>query len=311
MPHETLIIEGREIILERPDKVLFPDDGITKKDLALYYERIAPFMLPHMRDRPLTLHRFPDGIDNEGFYQKDVSNYFPPYIRRSPQKKEGGTTDYAVADNAASLVYLAGQAAITLHAWLSREDKPEYPDMLVFDLDPSGNDFEPVRRAAFRVRELVETLEVTAFVKTTGSKGLHIAVPLDASAPFNEVRPFAHEIASFLAARDPEHLTIEERKVKRGDRVFLDTLRNSYAATAVAPYSVRALPGAPIATPLEWKELDDNKLNARTYRIANIFKRMEKKGDPWRDFGKKTYSLEGMQKRFGGLKSKEPGNTGG
>jgi bifunctional non-homologous end joining protein LigD len=299
---ETLVVEGQEIKLENPDKVLFPDDGITKKDLVVYYGRIAPFMLPHLKDRPLTLNRFPDGIKSEGFYQKEAPAYFPSYIRRSPQKKEGGVTGYSVADNAASLVYLAGQACVALHVWLSRESKPEYPDMLIFDLDPPGNDFELVRRAAFDVRGLLEKLDVTVFVKTTGSRGLHIAVPLDASAPYNEVRPFARRLATFLAARDPEHLTVEEHKEKRGNRVFLDTLRNSYAQTAVAPYSVRALPGAPVATPLEWKELDDKNLNSRRYRISNMFGRMEKKGDSWRDFWRKTYSIADMQKRFEALK---------
>jgi bifunctional non-homologous end joining protein LigD len=299
---ETLVIEGHEIKLENADKVLFPDDGITKKDLADYYGRIAPFMLPHVKDRPLTLNRFPDGIKSEGFYQKEASAYFPPYIRRSPQKKEGGVTGYPVADNAASLVYLAGQACITMHVWLSRENKPEYPDMLIFDLDPPGSDFEPVRRAAFDVRGLLEKLEVTVFVKTTGSRGLHVAVPLDANAPYNEVRPFAHRLATFLAGRDPEHLTVEERKEKRGNRVFLDTLRNSYAQTAVAPYSVRTLPGALVATPIEWSELDDKNLNSHTFRISNIFERMEKKGDSWRSLWEKTYSIANMQKRFEALK---------
>jgi len=302
MAHETLVVEGHEIRLENADKVLFPDDGITKKDLAAYYGRIAPFMLPHLKDRPLTLNRFPDGIKSEGFYQKEASAYFPPYIRRSPQKKEGGTTTYSVCDNAASLVYLAGQACVAMHVWLSREFKPEYPDTLIFDLDPPGSDFEPVRRAAFEVRELFEKLDVTVFVKTTGSRGLHVGVPLDGSAAYNEVHPFAHRLAEFLAGRDPEHLTVAERKEKRGGRVFLDTLRNSYAQTAVAPYSVRALAGAPVATPLEWSELDDKNLNSRTFRISNIFERMEKKGDVWRDFGKKKYSLAGMQIQFEKIK---------
>ncbi len=302
MATDILNIEGHEIKLDNPEKILFPDDGITKKDLATYYERVAPFMLPHVKGRPLTENRFPNGIKGESFFQKEAPAYYPSFIKRSPQKKEGGITSYVLADNAAALVYLASQACITLHPWLSREDKPDFPDMMVFDLDPSDTDFEAVRRTAFVIRELLEKLGAAAFVKTTGSKGVHVTVPLDRSTPYDEVRPFARSLAQYLTERDPEHITIEARKEKRGSRVFIDTLRNSYGQTAVAPYSVRAIPKAPVAAPLTWEELGNSRTNAQSYNIANVMARLEKTGDPWRNLWKKTYSIKEMKKQFEGMK---------
>ncbi len=302
MSPDIIFVEGNEIKLDNEGKLLFPDDGVTKKDLASYYENIAPLMLPYVKDRPLTMNRFPNGIKGEGFFQKEAPSYFPSYIRRSAEKKEGGTTTYPVCNNAASLVYLAGQACITMHVWLSRDDRPEYPDMMIFDLDPPDNDFEHVRHAAFAIRELLEKLNVSVFVKTTGSRGLHVVVPLDRSASYDIVRPFARSLAVLLAGRDPAHLTVEERKEKRGSRIFLDTLRNSYAQTAVAPYSVRAIPGAPVAAPLEWEELKNPEINSRSYNISNLSERMKKTGDPWRNLWQKTYSIAEMQKRLEALK---------
>lgn len=302
MPAETLEVDGHTINLDSPDKVLFPDDKINKKDLVRYYEHVSPFMVPHVKDRPLTLNRFPNGINGEGFYQKEISSYFPSWMHRTTEKKIGGTTTYVVCNDAASLVYLAGQACITMHVWLSCEDKPDNPDMLIFDLDPPDSDFEPVRHAAFFIRDFLGKIGASAFVKTTGSRGLHVVIPLDRSAAFNDVRLFAQDIARFLAGRDPEHLTVEERKEKRGNRIFLDTLRNSYAQTAVAPYSVRALPKAPVAAPLTWEELGNRDTTVRRYNISNIMERLEKTGDPWRNMWDKTYGLNSLKKGFEALK---------
>lgn len=195
--------------LSKTDKVLFPDDGITKGDLIDYYRRIAEIMLPHMEGRPITMHRFPDGIDKEGFYEKEAPDYFPGWIKRvSVEKKEGGKENQVVCENAATLVYLADQACITPHIWLSRVDKLSFPDKMVFDLDPPDNDFEPVRSAALSLKELLEKLGLTASIMTTGSRGLYVVVPLDRSADFDTVRSFAQNLCKRdgrTGYRTPDH----------------------------------------------------------------------------------------------------------
>ncbi len=244
------------------------------------------------------MRRFPDGIKGEGFYQKEIGDYFPDWIKRATEKKAGGTTTYLLCNDAATLVYIANQACIEPHLWLSREDRPEMPDMLVFDLDPPGLDFEPVREAAFAFREVFAKSGISIFLKTTGSKGIHIVLPLDRSTAFAEARAFAQGVARMLANENPNDFTVEVRKEKRGNRVFLDTARNSYAQTAVAPYSVRALPGAPVATPLDWGELKDPKLNARRYNIKNIFARLARKKDPWLNLWTKPYSILDLKRKI-------------
>lgn len=285
------------INVSHPDKIYFPENGITKGDLVDYYDKIAPVMVPYMKDRPLTMHRFPDGIHGEAFYQKDASTYFPDWIKIKPiKKKEGGITHYVVCNNRATVVYLATQACITPHLWLSKIDKIEYPDRMIFDLDPPDNNFSLARFTALELRDLLAKLKVTSFVLTTGSKGLHVVVPLKRTATNDEVKSFAQELALILVKRNPDQLTLEMNKKFRVNRLFIDTLRNSYGATAVAPYAVRAKPGAPIATPLAWSELADRKLTSQTYTMRNIFDRLKKIEDPWRDFNKVKYSVSALSK---------------
>src|SRR5215210_3583661 len=171
-------VDRQEITISRPEKVLFPEDGITKGDLIEYYARIAPRMLPHLQDRPLTLERYPNGINTKRFFQKEVSSYFPKWIRTVTVKKVGGTVTHILCNDTATLVYIANQACVTPHIFLSRADKLEVPDQLVFDLDPQGDDFEVVRTTALSFKQLLEELALPAFVKTTGSRGLHVVVPL-------------------------------------------------------------------------------------------------------------------------------------
>ncbi len=297
-------VGGRAVEVSSPDKVLFPEDGITKADLAGYYARIADTMLPHLDGRPISMHRFPDGIDGEAFYQKDVPDYFPDWIRTERVEKEDGSLEMVIVEDPATLVYLASQACITPHTWLSRIDRPERPDRLIFDLDPPGDDFDPVRDAARRMRDLLEGLGLVPSVMITGSKGLHVTVPLDRSADFDEVRGFARRCAELLAGRHPEELTIEQRKAKRGGRVYIDTMRNAYAQTGVAPYAVRARPGAPVATPLDWSEL--GRAGPRSYTIGNLFRRLGRKDDPWagidREAGTVGRALERLEEREEQLK---------
>ena len=299
MPTTTLKANGHTIELGHADKLLFPDAGLTKADLADYYQRIAEVMLPHLKGRPVTMQRFPDGIEAEGFYQKKASDYFPSWIRRVTVEVEGRGENQpqVVCENTATLLYLVDQACITPHVWLSRAGALHHPDRLVFDLDPPSKDFEPVRFAARRLRDLLEDLGLESSVMTTGSQGAHVVVPLDASAAFDTVRTFAQTVADLLAERYPDRLTTEVRTKKRRGRVFLDTLRNAYAQNTAAPYAVRALPGAPVATPLDWDELG-NDLHAQTYTVENLFRRMGQKADPWAGMPETGPSLDVAQERL-------------
>ncbi|AXK34008.1 ATP-dependent DNA ligase [Streptomyces armeniacus] len=271
----------RKITLHRPDKVLFPDDGLTKRDLVEHYRAVSRAMLPQLRDRPLMMVRHPDGIKRHGVVQKNVPEHFPDWIHRVELPKQDGTVTHVVCDDQATLLYLADQACVTPHRFLSRADAPDHPDRLIFDLDPSGDaDFEDVRWAAQRVCDLLEDeLGLPVQLMTTGSSGLHLIVPLDRRAPFDDVREFAGDAASLLARRHPDRLTVEQRKSARGSRIYLDVQRNAYAQTAVAPYAVRALPGAPVAMPLARDELDDPGLGARRWTVSTAGDRATK--SPW------------------------------
>lgn len=295
MTDKKVEINSHTIELSHLDKVLFPDDGITKGDLIDYYQRIAATILPHLADHPLSLQRFPNGIKAEGFYQKEMPDYFPDWIRRvSVEVKEDQVRqDQVVCDTVETLVYLANQACITLHPWLSRANKLNHPDKLIFDLDPPEGDFETVRFAAGRLREMLQEVGLVPFVMTTGSKGLHVVAPLDRSADFDEVRAFVRRLANDLAQREPERLTTETRKNQRQGRVFLDYLRNAYGQTGVAPYTLRAKPGAPVATPLDWAELADPQLHSQSYTMRNIFQRLGQKADPWQDIRNHARALKG------------------
>jgi len=276
------LIDGHEITVTNPNKVLFPDDGITKGELVEYYERIAPRMLPQVRDRPLHMNRFPDGIGGIAIQQKRVPDSFPAWIKRvTVDLHKGGTITHAVIDNAATLVYLANYNMITAHVWLSRIQAPEQPDLLVFDLDPADDDFGLVRRTALRLKAMLEELKLIPFVKTTGSRGLHVVVPITVGPTFDEVHIFADAVAQRLAATDPDHLTTEFLKQKREGRLFLDLNRNAYAQTVVAPYSVRARRGAPIAVPIAWLDVERDDLRPDGVTIRNIADWLKARKDPW------------------------------
>lgn len=297
--------DGRSVKITSSDRVYFPDAGITKGELVAYYERIAERMLPYLYDRPLTLHRFPEGIAGEGFFQQNASDYFPDWIARiSVDKEDGGQVMHVMCNDAATLVYLANQATITFHAWLSRADRLHYPDRLVLDLDPSNGDVAGLRRAARQAGDLLRELGLTPFVMATGSSGFHVVAPLERAAPFDAVRDFARDLADLLAHRHPEQLTTEQRKAKRGDRIFLDTLRNAYAHTAVAPYSVRAKPGAPIAAPLDWDEVARD-AHPQQVTIKSVFRRLAQKPDPWGDMMAHAATLDGPRAALARLRRNE------
>ena len=274
----------RDVPITHPDKLLFPDDGITKGDLAASYERVAEWMLPHVRGRPVSMQRFPDGIEGKGFFHKDIPDYFPAWIRRVEVPKSGGTVTHVVTRDVDTLVYLVGQNTITPHVWLSRADRPWQPDRMVIDLDPPpGGDFATVRRAALHAGELLSELGFTPFAQVTGSKGIHVWTPLRRRARHDEVRAFAGQIGAVLASRYPGELTVEWRKEKRDGRILVDMARNTYAQTAIPPYAVRPRPGAPVATPIDWDELSDSRLRPDRWNVGNVLRRLGAKGDPWAD----------------------------
>ena len=295
----------REIHVSKRDKVFFPESGITKGDLVDYYHRVADTFLPHARGRAVSMHRFPDGIEGDAFFQKDVPDYFPDWIRRVEIEKEGGTLDQLVIEEAATLVYLADQGCITPHVWLSRVDRIRRPDRLIVDFDPPTDDpeaaFGEVRWAARTTRDLLDEVGLVSFVQTSGSRGLHIHVPLDAEADFDAVRHFAMDLSDLLAHRHPDRLTTAHRKAKREDRIFLDVLRNAYAQTSVAPYAVRARPGAPVATPLAWDELSRSGLSPVSYTVENLFQRLGQTDDPWAGMGRHARGLSGPRETLDGL----------
>ncbi|GAA3986291.1 non-homologous end-joining DNA ligase [Streptomyces plumbiresistens] len=296
----------RTVEVHRPDKVLFPGDGgakeYTKGDLVDYYRSVAPFMLPHLRGRPLMLERHPDGIDGPRFLQKNTPENYPEWITRVELAKEGGTVCHTVCDDTATLLYLADQAALTLHRWLSRVGRVDRPDRMVFDLDPSGDtvDFAAVREAAVLLGELLDELKLPSALMTTGSRGLHVVVPVDGHQDFDEVRTFARDVADTLVAGHPDRLTTAARKKERGERLYLDVQRNAYAQTAVVPYTVRAKPGAPVATPLAWSQLDDPGLDARRWTVADAVD--QARTDPWAGVMNRGRSLGPARRRLNALR---------
>jgi len=287
---DELQLDGRRVAVSSRDKGLFPC-GITKGELIDYYVRVAPHMLPHTRHRALTMHRFPDGIDQPGFFQKHMPDYFPAWISRTQMAKEGGTVVHVVADDAATLAYIANQSCITPHLALATSDRPHHPDRLVIDLDPSDNDFGKVQESAAALKQALDALGLTTFVQTTGSRGLHILLPLEPNADFDTVRAWLRDFAAGCVEEAPTLMTLEMSKAKRGDRVFVDTLRNAYGQTAVAPYAVRARDHAPVATPLRWDEALSSGMSAGKYTIASIFRRLAQVDDPWADFFQTTNTL--------------------
>jgi bifunctional non-homologous end joining protein LigD len=271
------------VALSHLDKVFFPDDGITKGDLVAYYRQMAPHILGYLKGRPLTIDRYPDGIAGQRIVQKNAGRNFPDWIRRAEVGKQGGTVSHVIADRADTLVYLANLGAIEFHVFLSQVGALDEPDQLVFDLDPPSDDrFDDVRRHALHLRGLLEDeLGLPTYVKTTGGRGLHVHVPLRPEEDFDAVRGFARSAAVVLAGRYPDELTVEQRKDQRGDRLYLDIMRNAYAQTVVAPYSVRARPSAPVSTPLAWDELADVGLSPHQFTIRTIGERVGHSADPW------------------------------
>jgi bifunctional non-homologous end joining protein LigD len=294
-----VLYQLQDFAITHPDKVLFPDDHITKSDLVNYYLRVADVMFPYVEGRPVSLQRFPQGIHNEGFYQKEVPDNFSEWVTRAPIKLVTGEIRHqVVCSKKNDIAFLANQDCITPHIWLSRYDSIKFPDRLIIDLDPPNHTQGELVEAAFKLKDIFEKAGLTPFVMSTGSRGIHIVVPLNESVDFDTVREFAARITEFAASESPKVLTTEARKAGRGNKIYLDVLRNAYGQTVVAPYSVRPLPGAPIAVPLEWDELGKGSFKPEKYTLKNIFERLEHGRDPWKPLQKMRFSLDRARKRF-------------
>jgi bifunctional non-homologous end joining protein LigD len=285
-------------MVTHPEKVLFPDCGVSKGELCAYYEAIAPVMLPHLRGRPVSLERFPNGIGAKGFIQKDVAKGFPEWLRRVEVQRrepragrEETPVHYALAFEARDLVWMANQNSITPHVWASRVPQLDAPDCCLFDLDPSRDDLGELRRAALAVRDLLEELGLDSFVKTSGSKGFHIFVPLDGKTPFEGTWRFGLGVGAVLARRFPELFTQEFIKADRQDRILIDTGRNSRGATFAAAYAVRARAGAPVSAPCTWQEIEAGTIGPQSLSLRAMPSRLTAQGDLWADMERRGQSL--------------------
>lgn len=298
-------------MITHPEKLLFPADGITKGELASYYEAIAPLLLPHVHSRPLTMERYPAGIDKKGFWQKDVSKGFPEWLQRVEVPKKDGTVHHPLLTDLPSLLWMANQNTITPHVWVSRMPQLYNPDVCVFDLDPA-DDRQPdvLHAAALALRDLLAELGLRSWVKTTGSKGFHLLLSLDGSSPTDEVATFAHGVGQELVTRDPGHLTQEFAKADRGGRILVDTGRNDYSATFAAAYAVRAKPGAPVSAPVTWAEIEAGRVGPRSFTLRTMVERVGAVGELWSEVAANRQGLQGGIRKLAALADKA-GRTAG
>jgi bifunctional non-homologous end joining protein LigD len=279
-------------MITHPEKVLFPEEGITKGELAAYYEAIAPVMLPHLRGRPVTMERYPVGIGRKGFWQKDVSKGFPDWLERVEVPKKDGVVHHPVVTDVRSLLWTVNQNTITHHVWSSRVPDLTHPDVCVFDLDPSTDDVGAVRGAAIRLRDLLEKLTLPSWIKTTGSKGFHIVVPLDRTTTIDRVARFADRVGRLFVSLAPDVLTQEFNKIDRRGRIYVDTGRNGYHSTFAAAYTVRARRGAPVSAPCTWSEIERGEVEPATFTVQNILARVQKIGDVWGEMRRRQRGLK-------------------
>ncbi len=291
-------------MITHPEKVLFPDDGISKGEMAAYYESIGPILVPHIRARPITMERYPSGIGAMGFMHKDVSKGFPDWLERVEVPKKDGVVHHPLVSDQRSLLWIVNQNCITPHVSTARAPDLQHPDICVVDLDPSIDDAEMLRTAALQVRDVFAELGLPCWVKTTGSKGFHIAVPLARTARTGEVARFARGVGRLLIARDPEHLTEEFSKADRGTRILVDTGRNGFSATFAAPYAVRPKPGAPVSAPCTWDEIEGRVVTPRSFTLRTMAQRIAAVGDLWQDMAQHAQPLAPAVERLASLRGR-------
>lgn len=300
-PEDVTEIAGVKIT--NPDRVLYPDQGLTKRELALFYERIQAWILPHLRNRPLTLVRCPTGQGKQCFYQKHVSDQFPESVKRVKVEEGPDAEPYGAVDSLPGLISLVQMGVLELHIWGSHLDDIEKPDYIVFDLDPDeGLSWERVVEGTLKVREKLEGIGLRTWLKTTGGKGLHVCVPITRRDDWDEVKAFTKAVVESIVAEEPGRYTSKLPKASRKGKIFIDYLRNGRGATSIAAYSTRARPGAPVSTPLFWEELETD-VRANTYNVRNLPERLASlPADPWADFLKERQSITAAMKKAVGMK---------
>jgi len=270
-----------EIAITHPEKVMFPDDGITKGELAGYYELVAPAMLLHMKGRPVTLERFHRGIGEKGFFQKNVVKGAPAWLERVAVPKKDGIVNYPVVRDTRGIMWLTNQNCITPHVWTSRVPDLFHPDLCIFDLDPLEENADKLRSATLLLRDTLAELGVTSWIKTSGSKGFHVAFALDEKSDSGQVAHFAHSFGRELVRRAPDLLTQEFYKADRGGKILIDTARNEFGATYAAAYAVRPKPGAPVSAPCTWEEVESGEAGPQTFTLRTMAERLAARGDLW------------------------------
>jgi bifunctional non-homologous end joining protein LigD len=282
--HEA-VMKVAGVTLTHPDRVLYPDQGITKRELAFFYEEIAGWILPHLADRPLTLVRCPEGYQKDCFYQKHVGENLPDWVRRVDIKEKGSVGQYVVVDSLPGLIALVQMGVLEIHTWGSRSDRVEQPDRLTFDLDPDAElPWKRMIEAARSLRRIVGGLGLNGFVKTTGGKGLHVVVPIVRKYEWNDIKEFSKRVAEQMTREAPDRYLATMSKAKRKGKIFIDYLRNGWGATAVAAYSTRARAGAPVSTPLTWEEVAEG-IRPDQFNVRNLSRRLARlKKDPWENY---------------------------
>ncbi|MGI6684560.1 MAG: non-homologous end-joining DNA ligase [Bacillota bacterium] len=278
-------IEDKELTLSNLEKILWPDQGITKAELIKYYQEVSPYILPHLKDRPLTMNRFPDGIHGKNFYQKDCPDSAPDWVKTFPvQSSEIKTINYVLADHAATIIWMANLGCIEMHPWLSTYQTPEFPSVMVFDLDPNeGTGLAEVLKIAPLIKAALDQFQVKGFAKTSGSSGLHIYVPLEPKYTFKEVQQAAKTIARAVCRLLPDIATMERTVKKRGPRVYLDCLQNASGKTIASVYSLRPHPKAPVSFPVSWDLVEKGQVHPLDYDIYRVPELLKKNGDMFQD----------------------------
>lgn len=279
MQESHVIVDGHQVKLTNLDKLIWPE-GLTKAHLVNYYREIAPYILPHLHNRPLVMKRYPDGLGGEPFYQKECPSYAPDWIIRHPVEHSEKVVNYIVCNSIATLVWLANQGTIEMHPWLSRIENVECPDIAVIDLDPAeGTTFNDVLKIALLVREALSQFNLKSYPKTSGATGLHIFVPIKPVYAFQTVTKAMQYIAELIVKINPQKATVERKVIQRKGKVYLDYLQNVRGKTMAFQYSLRPIPGAPVSTPLYWDEIEELNITPGYFTINNIFSRIEKIGD--------------------------------
>ncbi len=292
----VLQVNQREVKLTNLERLLWPEDSLTKKDLIRYYIDIAPYLLPHLQNRPLVVQRFPGGIKGEGFYQKNAPDGAPDWLRTVPfTHREGKETNYIIPSSVEDLVWLGNQACCELHPWLSSVETLDYPDFAVFDLDPMENTtFDQVRKVALLIKELLGRLELRCYPKLSGATGLQIYMPLKPSHTYRQARDFVELICRQVLSEMPEITSMERKIDQRDGKLYLDYLQNVQGKTLAAPYSPRPIAGAPVSMPLSWDEIETGAYKPGDFNLTAALERLEQTGDLFAPVLKEKQQLPGF-----------------